>query len=269
MLASAFISLTIVSLALPYISKILELSLKINFSNALSVVLLLFIICIAVTILAGFYPSVMLSGFNPINALKSKLAAKSNKGVSLRRGLVVFQFITAQSLIIGTLIIVKQMNFFTSQPLGFDKEAILNIPLPTDSISNSKLGYLKQQLKKVNGIHKTSFNSSTPVEDNNDNWTKFNFDHAIKQVNFYSIIKMADNDYVPVYKLPLVAGRNIEASDTMREVLVNEMVLKNLGIKSPQDALNKEISFDNKQNWPIVGVVKDFNSRSFRDGMAL
>ena len=267
-LASAFISLTIVSLALPYISKILELSLKINFSNALSVVLLLFIICIAVTILAGFYPSVMLSGFNPINALKSKLAAKSNKGVSLRRGLVVFQFITAQSLIIGTLIIVKQMNFFTSQPLGFDKEAILNIPLPTDSISNSKLGYLKQQLKKVNGIHKTSFNSSTPVEDNNDNWTKFNFDHAIKQVNFYSIIKMADNDYVPVYKLPLVAGRNIEASDTMREVLVNEMVLKNLGIKSPQDALNKEISFDNKQNWPIVGVVKDFNSRSFRDGMA-
>ncbi len=267
-LASVFISLTIVSLTLPYISKILELSLKINLSNALSVVLLLFIICIAVTVLAGFYPSVMLSSFNPINALKSKLAAKSNKGVSLRRGLVVFQFITAQSLIIGTLIIVKQMNFFTSQPLGFDKEAILNIPLPTDSVSNSKFAYLKQQLKNVNGIHNASFNSTTPVEDNNDSWTKFNFDHAIKQVDFYSIIKMADNDYVPVYKLPLVAGRNIEASDTTREVLVNEMVLKNLGIKNPQDALKKEISFNNKQNWPIVGVVKDFNSRSFRDGMA-
>jgi putative ABC transport system permease protein len=267
-LASVFISLIIVSLALPYINKILELPLKINLSNALSVILLLFIICIAVTILAGFYPSVVLSGFNPITALKNKLAAKSNKGISLRRGLVVFQFIIAQSLIIGTLIIVKQMNFFTSQPLGFDKEAIVNIPLPTDSISNSKLAYLKQQLKNVNGIHNASFNSTTPVEDNNDNWAMFNFDHAIKQVDFYSIIKMADNDYVPVYKLPLVAGRNIEASDTMREVLVNEMVLKNLGIKNPQDALNKEISFGGKKNWPIVGVVKDFYTRSFRDGMA-
>jgi putative ABC transport system permease protein len=238
-LASIFISLVIVSLALPYITKILELSLKINLANALSIVLLLFIISVVVTILAGFYPSVVLSGFNPINALKSKLTAKISKGISLRRGLVVFQFIIAQSLIIGTLIIVKQMNFFTSQPLGFDRDAIVNIPLPTDSIGNSKLSYLKQQLKGVDGIEAISYSSNTPVEDNNDNWTMFNFNHAIKQVDFYSIIKMADNDYVPVYKLPLIAGRNIEASDTMREVLVNEMVLKNLGIKNPEDALNK------------------------------
>ena len=267
-LASIFISLIIVSLLSPYINKILELSLNISFANALSILIFLFIITVAVTLLAGFYPSVVLSGFNPINALKSKLTAKSSKGISLRRGLVVFQFIIAQSLIIGTLIILKQMNFFTSQPLGFDKDAIVNIPLPTDSIGNSKLSYLKQQLKDVNGIERVSFNSNTPVEDNNDSWTMFNFNHAIKQVDFYSIIKMADNDYVPVYKLPLIAGRNIEASDTMREVLVNEMVLKNLGIKNPHDALNKEISFNNKLKGPIVGVVKDFYTRSFRDGMA-
>jgi putative ABC transport system permease protein len=267
-LASIFISLLIVSLALPYINKLLELSLKINLANALSIVLLLFIICVVVTILSGFYPSVVLSGVNPINALKSKLTAKSSKGISLRRGLVVFQFIIAQSLIIATLVIVKQMNFFTSQPLGFDRDAIVNIPLPTDSIGNSKLSFLKQQLQAVTGIEGVSYSSNTPVEDNNDSWTMFNFNHAIKQVDFYSIIKMADNDYVPVYKLPLVAGRNIKPSDTMREVLVNEMVLKNLGIKSPEDALNKEISFNEKLKGPIVGVVKDFYTRSFRDGMA-
>jgi len=267
-IASIIIALIITWLALPYVNKILELSLKINFANALSIVLLLFIICIAVTLLAGFYPSVVLSRFNPINALKSRLAAKSTKGISLRRGLVVFQFIIAQSLIIGTLIIVKQMNFFVSQPLGFDKNAIVNIPLPIDSIGNSKLSYLKQQLKDVNGIRNVSFNSNTPVEDNSDNWTMFNFNHAIKQVDFYSIIKMTDNNYVPVYNLPLIAGRNIEPSDTMKELLVNEMVLKNLGIKNPQDALNKEISFNDKLKGPIVGVVKDFYTRSFRDGMA-
>ncbi len=96
----------------------------------------------------------------------------------------------------------------------------------------------------------------------------FNFDHSPKQVDFYSITKSADNDYVPTYKLPLVAGKNLEASDTMREFLVNEMLVKNLGITNPQNALNKEIKFSDKYKGNIVGVMKDFNTRSFRDGLA-
>ena len=77
-----------------------------------AIILFLLIVTIAVTALAGFYPSIVLSRFKPVNALKSKLTANSAKGISLRRGLVVFQFIIAQALIIGTLIIVKQMNYF-------------------------------------------------------------------------------------------------------------------------------------------------------------
>lgn len=266
--ASIIIASFIALLTLPYINKILGLSLKINLANAASLSLLLFIISIAVTALAGFYPSVVLSRFNPVNALKSKIVAKSTTGISLRRGLVVFQFIIAQSLIIGTLIIVKQMNFFTGQPLGFSKDAVVNIPLPTDSIGNSKLAYLKSELKNVNGIQNVSFNSNTPVEDNNDNWTMFNFNHAAKQVDFYSIIKSADDDYVPAYKLPLIAGRNIEPSDTIKEFLVNEMLVKNLGIIDPEAALNKEIKINDRMKGSIVGVLKDFKTRSFRDDMA-
>ncbi len=266
--ASIVTALVITWLALPYISKVLELSLKINLADGLSIALLLFIVSIIVTALAGFYPSIVLSRFNPIDALKSKLTAKSTKGISLRRALVVFQFIIAQSLIIGTLIIVKQMSFFTSQPLGFSKDAVVNVPLPTDSIGNSKLAYLKSELKNVHGIQNVSFNSNTPVEDNNDNWTMFNFNHAVKQVDFYSIIKLADNEYVPAYQLPLIAGRNIEASDTVKEFLVNEMLLKNLGITNPENALNKEIKFGDRVKGPIVGVLKNFNTRSFRDGLA-
>jgi len=96
----------------------------------------------------------------------------------------------------------------------------------------------------------------------------FYFNHAIKMVDFYSIFKLADNDYIPLFRLPLVAGRNMEASDTVREFLVNEMLVKNLGIQNPQDALNREISFNEKLKGPIVGVVKDFHTRSFRDGNA-
>lgn len=267
-LASVICSLIIAWFALPFINNILELSVGINLSNGISILLFLLIILFSVTGLAGFYPSIVLSGFNPINALKSKLASKSNKGISLRRGLVVFQFIIAQSLIIATLVIAKQMAFFTSQSLGFDKNAIVNIPIPTDSMGISKIDYLRKELKAVNGIQTVSFNSNTPVEDNNDNWTNIKFDHATKQTDFYSIFKSADNEYLPGYKLPLIAGRNIEESDTIKEFLVNEMLLRNLGIRNPQDALNKEINLYGHVKGPIVGVLKDFYTRSFRDGLA-
>jgi putative ABC transport system permease protein len=266
--SSVFLSLVITGIMLPFVGNILQLPLSIGLDNALSLAAFLAITCFVVTLLAGFYPSIVLSRFNPITALKSKLAATSNKGISLRRGLVIFQFIVAQILIIGTLVIVKQMNFFTNQPLGFDKDAIVNIPVPTDSLDNTKLDYVKQQLTSVNGIQRVSFSSNTPVEDNTDNWSMFSFDHNPKQVDFYSIFKSADNDYVPTYKLPLVAGRNLEASDTMREFLVNEMLVKNLGITNPQKALNKEIKLWGKFKGNIVGVMKDFNTRSFRDGLA-
>ena len=266
--SSVLLSLVITGITLPFVGNILQLPLSIGLDNALSLATFLAITCVVVTLLAGFYPSIVLSRFNPITALKNKLAATSNKGISLRRGLVVFQFIIAQILIIGTLVIVKQMNFFTNQPLGFDKDAIVNIPVPTDSLDNTKLGYVKQQLTSVNGIQRVSFSSNTPVEDNTDDWTMFSFDHNPKQVDFYSIFKSADNDYVPTYKLPLVAGRNLEPSDTMREFLVNEMLVKNLGITNPQKALNKEIKFSDKVKGNIVGVMKDFNTRSFRDGLA-
>jgi predicted permease len=266
-LSSIMLSLIIAWVALPFVGDILELSLKINVANALSIAFFLAVTCVAVTLLSGFYPSLVLSAFNPVNALKSKLTAKSTKGISLRKGLVIFQFIIAQTLIIGTLIIVKQMSYFTNQPLGFDKDAIVNVPLPTDSISNTKLAYLKQQLQTINGIQTVSFNSNTPIEDNNDNWTMPAFNNAAKQVDFWSIIKAADNDYVPVYKLPLVAGRNVEPSDTMKEYLVNEMFMHNLHINNPADILGKELSFGNTKG-PIVGVLKNFNTRSFRDSLA-
>jgi ABC-type antimicrobial peptide transport system permease subunit len=267
-LASILFALLLTWIVLPLTGKILGLSLQINAANASSVILFLIPLLISVTIVAGFYPSLVLSRFNPINALKSKIAVKSVKGISLRRGLVVFQFIIAQVLIIGTLVIVKQMNFFVSQPIGFDKDAIVNIPLPTDSVSKVKYSFIKTQLQQIKGIQQVTLNSNTPIEDNNDMWSTFIFNHAVKRTDFYAIVKMADNDYVPTYHLPLIAGRNMEPSDTIRELLVNEMLIKNLGINNPQDALNKEIAFNDRTKGIIVGVMKDFHTRSFRDGMA-
>ena len=133
-------------LALPYVNQLLELSLSLNILITPAVISFLLIVTIIVTILAGFYPSIVLSRFNPVSALKSKITVQATKGISLRRGLVVFQFIIAQGLIIGTLVIVKQMNYFMNQPLGFDKEAIVNVPFRPDSTGGTLPDYLKQQL---------------------------------------------------------------------------------------------------------------------------
>ena len=100
-------------------------------------------------------------------------------------------------------------------------------------------------------------------------FTTFKFDHAIKDEDFQAITKFADNDYVPAYKLQLVAGRNLKPSGYTQEFLVNESFVKSLGFKKPEDILNKEISImDGLIKCPVVGVLKDFNDRSLRQNLA-
>ncbi|WP_257957578.1 ABC transporter permease [Parapedobacter tibetensis] len=255
-------------LALRPVNQLLELSLSFNILGNPAIILFLLTVTLVVTALAGFYPSLVLSRFNPVNALKSKLTANT-KGISLRRALVVFQFIIAQVLIISTLVIVKQMNYFMNQPLGFDKDAIVNVPFRPDSTGTKLTDYLRQQLLSVNGVQAVSFSSNSPVEDDNDLWTELKFDHAIKEADFQAIAKFADNGYVPAYKLQLVAGRNLQASGMTREFLVNESLVKSLGLKEPEEILGKEISmFGDLIKCPVVGVLKDFNDRSFHHNLA-
>ncbi|RYU91252.1 FtsX-like permease family protein [Mucilaginibacter terrigena] len=266
-LLALILSAGISMLAIPMVGKIMDLSLSAGMLLQFNVAAFVAILTIAVTLIAGFYPSIVLSGFNPINALKSKVAFKSGRGVSLRHALVIFQFIIAQGLIICTVIIVKQMNYFTHESMGFTKDAIVNVPFPADSAGISKLEYLKKQLTDIHGVEQVSFSSNIPAGED-ANWTMFTYENAVKQVDFYSIIKMADEQYIPTYKLQLAAGRNFAASDTIREFLVNEALTQKLGIVNPKDALNKQIALGTFAKGRIVGVLKNYHNRSFKDDYA-
>lgn len=257
----------IILLLLPFVNQLLGLSLSSSILTDPAVNLFLLAVTIVVTALTGFYPSIVLSSFNPVNALKSKLTVNAANGMSLRRALVVFQFIIAQVLIIGTFIIVQQMNFFINQPMGFDKDAIVNIPYRPNH--EKKEDYVKQQLLAISGVQAVSLSSGTPAEDDNNMFTTLKFDNAIRDANFQAITKFADNDYVPAYKLQLVAGRNLQPSGLTREFLVNESFVKSLGLKKPEDILGKEVSImDGLIKCPVVGVLKDFNNRSLRNNVA-
>lgn len=258
----------IASLVLPLLNNLLQLQLSLSIMDNPMMILFLVAITGLVIVLSGSYPAMVLSGFNPITALKSRITAKMVGGISLRRGLVVFQFAIAQVLIIGMLIVVSQMDYFRNASLGFDKDAVVNFPVPNDSANRPKQESFRNRLAQIPGIQKYSFGMASPSD--NGNWSSdFKFDKSTKNTDFSASLKWTDTNYFHTYNLQLVAGRKYFQTDTVREFVVNETLVKRLGFSNPQDVLGKEINFwDGDIVGPIVGVVKDFHVNSLRDPLS-
>lgn len=258
----------VATIAIAPLNALLETKISLNIFSSLSVPLFLLAVTVLVTVLAGFYPALVLSGFNPITALKSKVAVKTAGGLSLRRGLVILQFSIAQVLIIGMLVVVSQMNYFKTASLGFNKDNILNVPIPGDSIGRTKIDYLKNQLKQFPGVENVSFSFSSPSD--NGNWSSdFRYDNAAKNSGFEANLKWADADYFKTYDIQFVAGEPYPASDTVRGFVVSESLVKKLGIVNPQDIIGKKLNlWDGEMIANIVGVVKDFHTSSLRNPLA-
>ncbi|HXR84423.1 MAG TPA: ABC transporter permease [Hanamia sp.] len=262
------LAIGIATLTLPYLNNLLQVHMTMSFIANPGVILFVVATAILVTLLSGIYPAVILSGFNPITALKSKITAKMVGGISLRRGLVVLQFVIAQVLIIGMFVVVSQMNYFRNASLGFDKAAIINVPVPGDSINHTKIDYLRNQLLANQNIKDVSFSYGSPSSEGNWN-SDFKFNHSSKTTDFSANLKWADPDYFKTYNLQFVAGRPYYPGDTVREFVVNETLLKKLGVTNPQDAIGKQMDFwDGGKVGNIVGVIKDFNSLSLREPIA-
>jgi ABC-type antimicrobial peptide transport system permease subunit len=262
---SVLLAAGLTTLIVKPVGALLDLPLSFGIFEGPAIPLFLLALSVVVTFLAGFYPSILLSGYNPVNALKSKVAASKRGSISLRRGLVVFQFVIAQAMIIATVIIVRQMNYFSQGSMGFDKDALITVPIPPDTVGNSKINYLRNSLMATPDIKNVSFNSAPPATDDN-NWSDFEYDHdPAMGKEMYSIVKFTDAEYLPTYGLPLAAGRNF-LSDTAHEFLVSENLLGKLGISRPEDAVNKDMSlFGGFLKGKIVGVLKDFHSTGFKD----
>jgi putative ABC transport system permease protein len=224
----------------------------------------------AVTVLAGVYPSLVLSGFNPVTALKSKLAASSTRGLSLRRALVVLQFVIAQVLITGVLVIMSQMHFFRHADLGFVKDAVITVPIPGDSASRARLPALQAELLQNPGVEAFSYSFASPT-DNSGTYSDFRYDHRADKTPFGASLRMADTNYFALYHLSFAAGRMYRGAypnDTTREFVINETCARKLGVQHPQDALGHEINFwGGQQVGRVVGVVRDFFVETLKDSM--
>ena len=251
-------------ICLPFVNNLLEVHLAISLLFRTQFILFLAGALLMVTFLSGFYPALVLSGFKSINVLKSSMST-GNKGIFFRRALVVLQFVIAQALIIGTLVVASQMDYFRNADMGFARDAIINAGFPGDSLSRTKTGFLQNELNKIPGIRQVSFSTFTPSA--GGGWytdLRTTSNHSSTNPDMIVCMKPADTSYFSLYNLRLVAGRIYFPSDTMREFVVNETVIRNLGIRDVNGAIGKMINVNGK-TCPIVGVVKDFHIYSLRD----
>ena len=258
-------SLLVVSICIPFINNLLGIHLSENILFSTAFIGFMILVVVLVTFLSGFYPAMVLSGFNSADVLKSAMLSGNQKGISLRRALVIFQFVIAQTLIIGTLIVVTQMNYFRQADMGFTKKAIINAGIPGDSLSQTKFELLKSELKKLPGIENVSLSRFSPT---GGGWYTDLRVLSNNNVSPDMVVNMkpADTAFFNLYNLKFVAGRMYYPSDTMREFVVNETVVRNLGIQNAQAAIGKKVNVDGKI-CPIVGVVKDFHVNSLRDAI--
>jgi predicted permease len=257
-IASLFVSFVVALIFFPSISGLLGLHYNPKWIADPLIPVFFVVIALVVSTLSGLYPALIMSGFQPILAMKSKTSnsAKSG-GFSLRRGLIIFQFVLSQVLIIGTVVVAKQLNLFQNQPLGFDKDAIVTIELPSKEIQQKQS--LHNQLLDIQGVKSVSLNQNNPSSDGN--WVGvFNFPGSGIKPDINIVMRPADPSYIKTYGLTLLAGRDLNENDTRRTaVIVNENVLKIMNVSSPQDAIGKTISLFG-DNTVIVGVVKDFHA---------
>ncbi|QNF32799.1 ABC transporter permease [Adhaeribacter swui] len=261
-LVAMVLAIGLASQSFPWLKQLLKLpeSLPLFSGELLFVVLGVMAL---VTLLAGTYPALVLSGFQPVLALKSKGITQTVGGVSLRKALVVVQFSISQVLIVGTILVINQMNFVQNQDLGFQKDALVFLRMDTDSLSRLKHRAFKEQLLQNPQIQQASYSRALPSDiDFNSSWGIQQVDNKSLPAYLEPQVKLADTAYFRTYGLQLLAGRKYQAADTLREVVVNETFLRKVGIQSPEQAIGKTLRFYDGPALPIVGVVKDFNNQS-------
>jgi ABC-type antimicrobial peptide transport system permease subunit len=227
-----------------------------------SIFLFLFLLTILISFMAGFYPSLILSGYKPSRVLKGQAFTVSGetRHAWVRRSLTISQFVIAQFFVIATMMVSKQINFSTNTDLGYEKEGIITFNAPHRSTPDRT----RQLLNEINGLPEIEIAARGFFSpgDVGAAFTNVSYDPK-PEIKPEVQIRWGDPEYMNVYKLKLLAGRNVSASDTMKEMLINDKYAKLLGFQKPQDAIGKYLSFNDKK-MPIVGVMQDFHDQSMR-----
>ncbi len=252
------IALILMTLLLPVFNEVTQKQIELPFSDA-AFWLKLVAITLVTGLISGSYPALFLSSFNPVKVLKGTV--KLNSGaVWFRKGLVVFQFVISIVLIIGTIVVSKQVNFIQTRNLGYDRENLIYVPLKGEL--TNKYAIWKDKALRMPGIRSISCISDNPAnldqQTNNVDWegrdanSLISFEHPV-----------AGYDFVQTMKLKMMDGRDFSkdfATDA-NTFIINETAAKNIGYAHP---VGRSLTLNNQKGM-IIGVLKDFHFRSLHE----
>lgn len=264
-LVALLASLAVAEFLFINLEDVINTRLQLDLFNGFGTIGFMFGLLLVVSFLSGFYPSILLSKMNTVMALKSKITAKnSSGGLNIRKALVVTQFAISQFLIIGTVIIAVQMDYFLNKDLGFDQEAIIKSYLPERNEDKNEL--FREKLLQYPEINNVTFAISSPTGNSNTH-SGFNYAPLESAEPYEASFKPADENYMDLYGLELVAGRNIQKADSANRVVINQRTADLMGFRDNYEgAVGETLSSGWGMDLKIVGVMKDFHSQSLRDG---
>ena len=258
-----------VKIALPLFNQLSGKDLNLQLTSDPWLLPAIIITGLVTAVFAGSYPALFLSSFQPVTVLKGKFQAGKN-GISLRSGLVVFQFFISASLIIGTVVVFKQLQYIKNKSLGYNKEQVL-IMRETGRLGQ-KEDVFREQLTRDTRIISVSNSGYLPAgPTNNNNFFVYPGDeNALEQIK--TLRYDVDEQYIPTLGISLLAGRNFSkdfASDSAA-VIINETAARSFGWE--KDAIGKTLSTANnnssKAAYQVIGVVEDFHFKSLHESIS-
>ncbi len=255
---SLLIGIAIVELFTPLFSTLVERDLSSSTLFSFHTIATLIIGSVLLGLLSGFYPALYLSSFAPTQVLKG-IIAKGAKGGSFRKALIIFQFSVSVGLIISTIIIFSQLNYFTNFDLGFNKDQIVNVAIPRKVAFSYDV--FKEKILKIPAVMGVSRSNSKMGQ---IGWQESFKDNNGDTHNYsYHIV---DPDYINLLDIKLKDGRDFDwdrPSDLKETIIINETMARMLGNENPIGTILK----GGYGNLEIIGIIKDFNFNSLHSGI--
>lgn len=275
---SVLLSLLLVIVFLPAFNSFTEKRLAINAHTDYRIWIGVFLMIVIVTLAAGLYPALFQSGLNPLSLLKSKIQL-GRGNISLRRSLVVFQFMISIVLIAATTIIYEQMQYVNNKDMGFDNDKLVVIDMNSGEVRHAETT-IKNEFEKLAQVKSVCLTSRVPGEWKTIPVVKVNTDNSNptsgKDMYYFNV----DDNFLSTYNIKLLNGRNFYSSGNAdaTAVLINETAAKELGITNAHGQVitipSVNTGGDNRSALEkpfiatIVGIVKDFNFQSLHEPIA-
>jgi putative ABC transport system permease protein len=264
-LAALLLAIVVIELFLPYINQFTGKKLALGFAGNNWSVFGFLSIALFIGLVAGSYPAFFLSGFQPAKVLKGKFDAGSVGGTLLRKGLVVVQFAASIALMIGTLVIFKQLDYFRSAKLGFNREQVIVVPVQDEAVSQQLQTMRNEFLRNTQVLAVGAANAYPGKGHASDD---VRWEGAAANQFLAMAVNWIDYDLPATLGLELVTGRNFSRefeTDANDAVLLNEAAVKAIGWNSPAAAIGKKVfaaGVDRPEGRRVIGVIRDFHFQS-------